>query len=94
VGKYCVFEFEFGVGREMECSSGLCLLHRLCQSLPLRQKGYFHFVQSCTSFIILDYFPNRLGSNASMAHVKGTCSLTTNGIWLGYIEKWLGSKSI
>jgi hypothetical protein len=91
VGKYCVFEFEFG--REMECNFDQCLLHRYV-SRPLVQKSYFHFIQSCTSLIILYYFPNWLGYIPTMAHMKATCSLTTLGIWLGYIQKWLGLKSI
>jgi hypothetical protein len=66
----------------------------ICQSLPLVEKGNFHFIQDCTLLIILYYFPNRLGYIPTMAHMKATSSLTTLAIWLGYIQKWLGSKSI
>jgi hypothetical protein len=45
-----------------------------------------------SNFLIFIF--NRLGYIPTMAHMKATSSLTTLGIWLGYIQKWLGSKSI
>jgi hypothetical protein len=45
-----------------------------------------------SNFLI--FILNRLGYIPTMAHMKATSSLTTLGIWLGYIQKWLGSKNI
>jgi hypothetical protein len=66
----------------------------MCQSLAVKQKGYFPKYKSWTSFNFLLILPNRLGPYGMMAHVKETCSLTTNEIWLGLLGKWLGSICI
>jgi hypothetical protein len=69
-------------------------LYFICQPLAVKQKGSFSKDKSWSSLIFLLILPNRLGPYGTMAHVKGTCSLTTNEIWLGLLGKWLGSICI